>query len=205
MAKRNPSTAKRLNERIQRHPDGSKERWRDVSGYVGFYRVSDCGRVKSLTRIIIKKNRWGSVSPFRIKSRILKQVPSGGYLIVSLHDENGIQVTQSIHTLILQTFVGPCPDGMECRHFPDRDATNNRLSNIQWGTYSENTQDKIVHGTQYSGDRCHFAKLTEAKVRRIRILHRSGQKTISQLVSMFSTNWTTIYRVVRNKTWKHIP
>ena len=52
-----------------------------------------------------------------------------------------------VQWLVLEAFVGPCPDGMECRHFPDRDPTNNRLDNVRWGTAQENSDDKKVHGT----------------------------------------------------------
>lgn len=44
------------------------EVWKDIKGYEGLYQVSNMGRVKSLERIIIRKN--GSKMP--VKERILK-------------------------------------------------------------------------------------------------------------------------------------
>lgn len=54
-----------------------------------------------------------------------------------------------VHHLVLETFIGPRPNGMECRHL-DGNPTNNRLDNLKWGTHSENELDKIKHGTHFS-------------------------------------------------------
>lgn len=70
-----------------------------------------------------------------------------GYLQVRLRTEFGSRIFL-VHRLVLEAFVGPCPPGMMCRHFPDRTRSNNQLSNIQWGTAKENSADMIVHGTR---------------------------------------------------------
>lgn len=99
-----------------------------------------------------------------------------GYLCVTL-SKNGKETGFPIHRLVLEAFIGPCPPGMECRHFPDRTKTNNRLSNLQWGTVKENAEDRIIHGTtknrkDYStvprGETHPFAKLSDADVETIR-------------------------------------
>ena len=46
-----------------------------------------------------------------------------------------------VHRLVLEAFVGPCPEGMECRHL-EGDTANNALSNLAWGTPQENAADK---------------------------------------------------------------
>ncbi len=40
---------------------------------------------------------------------------------------------------------------MVCRHVHDRTTSNNRLSNLAWGTYAENSADMVRHGTLLSG------------------------------------------------------
>lgn len=42
-----------------------------------------------------------------------------------------------IHQIVLEAFCGPCPDGMEVLH-GNGIRTDNRLSNLRYGTRSEN-------------------------------------------------------------------
>ncbi len=42
-----------------------------------------------------------------------------GHMSLSLR-LNGQDKTMLVHQLVLLAFVGPCPDGLECCHFPDR-------------------------------------------------------------------------------------
>lgn len=47
-----------------------------------------------------------------------------------------------LHRLVLETFVGPCPEGMESCHYPDTDPKNCSLKNLRWDIHKENIQDK---------------------------------------------------------------
>lgn len=51
------------------------------------------------------------------------------------------QKNHYIHRLVLETFVGPPPDGCECDHI-DRDPSNNKLENLRWVTHYENMKNK---------------------------------------------------------------
>lgn len=111
------------------------ERWLPVKYYVGLYEVSDLGRVRSLVRGTKRGKRGG---------RVLKPVPTPpGYLYVLLSKPPNLKRRNlSLHRLVLEAFVGPCPDGMEARHFPDNDPANCKLVNLSWGTRSQNMRDK---------------------------------------------------------------
>ena len=63
-----------------------------------------------------------------------------GYLRVN----PGGQPTQ-VHRLILEAFVGPRPEGMQCRHL-NGDKTDNRIANLCWGTAKENADDNRRNG-----------------------------------------------------------
>jgi len=80
-------------------------------------------------------------------------MPSG-YLIVNLWWANQPRIWL-IHRLVLIAFVGLQPDGMEALH-RDGDPGNNTLSNLRWGTHSENQLDQVAHGTHANAakDRC---------------------------------------------------
>ncbi|KKL84217.1 hypothetical protein LCGC14_1966890, partial [marine sediment metagenome] len=57
-------------------------------------------------------------------SKMLKpsKVSKYGHLCVGLCNKGKIH-RRLVHRLVLETFIGPCPEGMECRHL-DGDQTN---------------------------------------------------------------------------------
>lgn len=74
-----------------------------------------------------------------------------GYLFVVLYKERK-KCQRHIHSLVLETYIGSCPIGMQCRHL-DGNPQNNNLDNLCWGTPKENQQDRFVHGTSNLGRR----------------------------------------------------
>lgn len=119
---------------------------------------------------------------------------------------NGVQRTCQVHRLILETFVGPCPPGMESCHFPDRDPTNNRPENLRWDTKSANSFDAVKHGTapglQCKGEKNGNAKLNELQVRVIRRLR--GQMTRSEAAAIFKITRSHVGHIQRGDCWKHL-
>lgn len=115
------------------------ETWRAIQGWPG-YEVSDQGRVRS--------NRgahgW----------RILKCGPGlTGYPQTYLWIRPARR-TAKVHVLVMEAFVGPRPEGMDIRHL-NGDRTDARLSNLAYGTRSENRQDCLNHGTDFNATKTH--------------------------------------------------
>lgn len=106
------------------------EEWRPVIGAEAFYEVSSLGAVRSL--------RTGRLLA-------LHRPPSQRYWTAMLNLPGGRKMVK-VHTLVLTAFDGPRPDGLECRHL-DGNPDNNWLSNLRWGTPSQNTHDAVRHGT----------------------------------------------------------
>ena len=107
-----------------------------------------------------------------------------------------------IHILVLITFIGPRPDGMVCRHL-DGNPGNNHLSNLVWGTLSENQRDRIRHGTSNLGENNGCAKLTKDDVKTIRVRVANGE-THQSISNDFNVHAGTISQIARRVTWKHI-
>jgi hypothetical protein len=108
-----------------------------------------------------------------------------------------------VHTLVLEAFIGPRPEGMEACHFPIRDAFNNDLRNLRWDTALANMQDMKAHGTGRRGEGHYRTRLTKEAVREIRDL-AAGGVGYPRLAERFQVGVTTIYKIVHRKNWKHV-
>ena len=121
------------------------EVWKDIPGYEGRYQASTHGRIRSVDRVMYRKDGHGGYSEWNYKGKLLKSRPKeSGHLNVCL----GIGNTKKVHRLVLEAFVGPCPSGLECLH-ADGDPTNNRIENLRWGTRLENRADIRKHAQLY--------------------------------------------------------
>lgn len=169
---------------------------RQIPGFPG-YAVSRDGRVWSTPR----KNTRGS----RREGRWLKPCKTQGYLQINLYRDNKCH-PRRVHRLVLETFVGPCPAGMEGCHL-DGDSTHNHLDNLKWGTHQENIQDAIQHKTHRNlhqlGEENPRAILTKTMVRKIRELYGEGLLQ-RELAKKFGITQVNVSCIVRRKTWKHI-
>lgn len=99
--------------------------WKPIVGYEGCYEVSNLGRVKML-------KRYG-VPETRIKGLYLN---TNKYLMTHLK-LRGVRKTRTVHSLVLESFIGPRPSGLEIDHL-NAIKTDNRLENLEYVTGAEN-------------------------------------------------------------------
>lgn len=119
------------------------EIWKDVEGYKNYYQVSNGGRVKSLSRIIIKKNQYGYFN-YPVRERILKyNVDKKGYLYCILYKEK--RKTYFIHCLVAQAFIENPENKPEVNHI-NGIKENCCVGNLEWMTRIENMKDAIENG-----------------------------------------------------------
>ena len=141
---------------------------------------------------------WSEARP-RVRGTWLKSYNHKGYCRVKLR-KDGRYCQQSIHRLVLETFVGPCPDGMECRHL-NGNRSDNRVENLKWGTKSENSQDAIKHGTHVTQVR-KSSTLTPFLVRMIRNWYATKLVTQAELGFLFGVCQQNIHKIVKYERWK---
>jgi len=135
--------------------------------------------------------------------RWLKPTPHrSGHLYVTLCVK-GKSFYRHIHRLVLETFVGLRPVNMQCRHL-NGDPTDNRLSNLRWGTQSENQCDAVKHGTHYGFENNGRTKLTEKEAKFILDSYHNGIHTRQKLTNLFPVGKTAIDKIVNRQTWKHL-
>jgi len=125
------------------------ETWRAVPGYEGAYEVSDLGRVRTMDRFVA----CGYGSTRRLSSQLLacRSHRSDGRRCAIL-SVNRKARTKLVAHLVLAAFVGPRPPGMWALH-NDGDQTNVRLANLRWGTPTDNSYDRVRHGTDAKRNR----------------------------------------------------
>jgi hypothetical protein len=177
-------------------PSLPQEKWNPVLDYEGRYEVSNFGRVKACTKVTAA----GHVRSERILNPC---VNASGYLSLIL-TKNGRQRSREVHRLVLETFRGARPEGMECCH-NDGVKTNNRLDNLRWDTRSSNQRDKRQHGAipDFRGEKHPNAKLTAKEVRRIRKLAQQGH-TQTSIAKKFGITKSAVCGIIARRTWKHL-
>lgn len=117
------------------------EEWRPIPGAIG-YEVSDQGQVRSYRR---------GAPP---GGRVLNPTISEGYYVACIHYADKWQ-TRRVHQLVLEAFIGPRPEGTTgARHLNDV-KTDNRLTNLAYGTHAENMLDRVANGIHYWARRTH--------------------------------------------------
>lgn len=84
------------------------------------------------------------------------------YPAVALRTERGFRMFK-VHLLMLETFRGPRPAGLQGMHLDD-DVRNTALDNLQWGTPSENMRMTIDRSC--SNQKLHSGRRAEVRQRR---------------------------------------
>lgn len=123
------------------------EEWRDITGYEGYYQVSNLGQVRGLDRVIEQIDRFGQNIKRLYKGKILKaRKDKYGYLTVMLHSTGEIKL-KKVHRLVAEAFI-PIPDelkqyigtrNLQVNH-KDEDKTNNCVENLEYCTHEYNSK-----------------------------------------------------------------
>lgn len=126
------------------------QQWLPIPGYEGRYEVSDHGQVRSLPRTVIRSDGHSQGIP----SRILKPyaLPTG-HQVVSLWSDNH-RTKHYVHRLVAVAFIGQPATGEEVCH-NDGNPANNHVSNLRWGTRSENMLDEVHAGRHWQTRKTH--------------------------------------------------
>lgn len=132
--------------------------WKDIKGYEGLYQISNLGIIKSLNRAVNSRldNEGNPIMNIR-KGRFLKQtINNQGYYRIILY-KSSISKSYFIHKLLGIHFIDN-PDNKDVVNHIDGNPSNNKLSNLEWATYSEDKQHAVNTGLIHSGGNNYNAK-----------------------------------------------
>ena len=172
------------------------EIWELVIGWEGLYEVSNQGRVRSLDR--------EKITGRKVKGKILCLANIKGYLTATLC-KDGRSYPRKVHHLVLEVFVGPCPEGYQCNHKNGIKA-DNKPENLEWVTPSENVRHsykylgKVTNPPYFHGENHPRAKLNWSAVNEIRRLHSAGW-SYDRLAEKYRVGKTTIGHLLKGDTW----
>jgi hypothetical protein len=160
------------------------EKWEIIKSHP-YYLVSDYGRVM---RVVEGSNTY--------PGRILKiRTNNHGYACVSLAKRK-----QPIHKLVMEAFIGPCPNGKEVNH-KDGNKKNSCLENLEYVTRQQNTQHAYDIGLiNREGEKNGRAKLKEGEVWLIKKLCRKNIK-YKIIQRMFNISDSCIWAIKFGHNW----
>lgn len=121
------------------------EVWKDVIGYEGLYQVSNLGRVKSYPKKWYCGNGMNNLK-FHNGILLKTHVTYNGYAKVALC-KKGKNKHLLIHRLIAEAFIANI-DKKPCVNHINGIKTDNRIENLEWATYSENTKHSFKNKFQ---------------------------------------------------------
>lgn len=164
------------------------EKWIDIPGFDGIYQISSMGNVRS--------NKWGYWL-------VLKKQDNGcGYLTVNLKYNNK-EKRISVHRLVANSFINN-PFNKKYVNHKNFNRKDNRMINLEWVTFQENMDHAAKHGKFNAGEKCHFSKLTNDIIIKIRKEYKPRIITQMELANKYNVNRATIGYIVTNKTWKSL-
>ncbi len=169
------------------------ETWRPIPGAKGAYEVSDHGRVRSLDRVVQRGGR-----PMRRQGQPIRTpVKSNGYLHFKLAFGGRVSYP-TVHQCVASAFLGTKPQGYAINHI-DGDKANNHVANLEYVTYTQNSEHAVAIGLAPSGERSVRSKLTAPQVRAIRAAR--GRQTAKQLAKVYGVSHLYIPLIWTRRRW----
>lgn len=178
------------------------EEWRVIKDFPD-YEVSDLGRVRSKDRYIWQNFAHGYKQRF-CKSSIIKPLNAKGYRRVGLYHGNGKELF-SVHRLVAEAFINN-PQNKRVVNHKNGIKDDNRLSNLEWCTDSENCIHALKTGLRKAqkGSKSSRAKLTESDVILIRKLYNEYKIKQEIIGVIFGLKRGTVSSITTRKNWSHI-
>lgn len=126
----------------------------------------------------------------------------GGVTKAGYAQDNWRSKREDAHRVSFRAFNGDIPDDMQVCHSCDVKICINP-KHLFLGTVQVNADDKVSKDRQCRGETRPLAKLTEADVRKIRLLAAEGVSH-TELAKMFNYARANVTRLVNGKIWKHV-
>lgn len=170
------------------------EIWKPLSRFRNLVEASNLGGIRTIDREV--KSRGGTRI---VKGRLLKfRRHPWGYLWCEFMID-GERYAEFAHRLVAEAFIGSCPSGHYVLH-GDNNPKNNSIKNLRYGTPTENCADKLIHGTQPTGERIAWHILKEKDVEKIRCRRADGEK-LADIAKDYNISEVYVWGICTGKKW----
>lgn len=167
----------------------ASEAWVPIKDYEGIYEISDMGRVRRLPG-------------YRAKiTRVLNGSVNGNYIMATL-SINDIHDRRLIHRIVGEHFI-PNPDNKPFINHLDADPSNNRKSNLEWSTQSENIQHAHKLGNM-GGIKSGVSKFDEVDILSMRLKYAYGY-SLYALSKMYARPKQIIKSIITGQSYHNVP
>lgn len=166
------------------------ETWMPVVGYEGIYEVSDLGRVR----------RTGKAHGATRGLVLAQSLSWRSYPCVCLSCGHKSRKF-TVHRLVADAFLGPCPDGHEVNHI-DGNKSNPVVTNLEYVTRTGNMKHAYGLGLMEPsrGEDNSRSKLTEGDIRMI----RSSNEPHTVLAEQLGVSAVHILHIRKRQRWAHV-
>lgn len=167
------------------------EIWKQVPEFEGIYEINNFGVIKRIAP-------YGQAYKGMVKKTFIS---NSGYESVGLFNKRK-KATKSVHVILAKAFFGKPKKGF-CVNHKNGIKTDNRLENIEYITFKENTIHTYKVIGKNIGEKCYLHKLKEKEVLKVRKLAKNGLSQ-RKIASIFNVHQHTIWSIIKRKTWSHI-
>lgn len=116
-----------------------QEIWKEITGYEGYFEVSNLGNFRSKDRVIkYKTSGYRNYPGKTLKTEVIEE----GYKRITLMKE-AKKTRYMCHRLVAQEFV-PNPENKPFINHKNGDKGDNRAENLEWVTQEENENHSIT-------------------------------------------------------------
>ena len=178
-----------------------KEIWKDVIGGCGFYKVSNLGNIRSVSRVVVKSD---DSTANRVGKLLTPHPEHRGYMQVTLCF-NGVRKTMKVHRIVMEAFsLNP----MMKRTINHKNGikSDNRLCNLEWNTISENIKHAFDCGLKkaQTGETNGNSKLKKSDVIDIKTNCDISPECLNKFAIKYNVTKQAVRLIVNNRNWKHI-
>lgn len=121
---------------------------------------------------------------------------ANNYGVLRLKDASGSFRTVYLHRAVCELFNGSSDGGLHVRHL-DCDKTNNKASNLAWGTPKENASDGVRNGKIKRGHDNPCSRLTFEQAQEARRLRATTNMTLAHIAEVFGVARMTVARAIQ--------